>query len=239
MHTCLPPSSSIKKEIFKPKDSIPLYSNILLLLSTMSMISYHASGRPFTPAIAKWYAGYCSRVLTSATPLLKKGEGLAYQSPSILERSLRPNIEIFLERADDKCYHAFATPVACAIVDALLQVHDVVGHICKTEEHLYDTTQTSDLYRPLRDNRISFPNEPYGAMFQRSFWECRFTTLTSLQNHWVQVQQWALGMVVALHCLSLYNGNMLKGNLRYLPPFLFTMMALFEEKYKVNYRFEE
>src|SRR4051794_2877360 len=65
------------------------------------MISYHASGRPFTPAIAKWYADYCHRVLTSCGPLLKKGEGLAYQSPSILERSLRPNIEIFLERADD------------------------------------------------------------------------------------------------------------------------------------------
>ena len=177
------------------------------------MISYHASGRPFTPAIAKWYADYCHRVLTSSGPLLKKGEGLAYQSPSILERSLRPNIEIFLERADDKCYYAFATPVASAIVDALLQVRDVIGHVCKTEEHLYDTTQTSDLYRPLRDHRICFPNEPYAAIFRRSFWERRFITLTSLQNHWVQIQQWAMGMVVALHCLHLFNGNTLKDNM--------------------------
>src|SRR4051794_5313781 len=76
-------------------------------------------------------------------------------------------------------------------------------------------------------------------MFRRSIWERRFTTLTSLQNHWVQVQQWALGMVVALHCLSLNNGNMLKDNLRALPPFPFAMMALLEENYKVNYHFEE
>src|SRR3954465_10521263 len=76
-------------------------------------------------------------------------------------------------------------------------------------------------------------------MCRRSFWEHRFTTLTSLQNHWVQVQQWALGMVVMLHCLSLYNGNTLKDNLRSLPPFPFAMMALFEVNYKVNYRFEE
>src|SRR2546423_443400 len=139
-------SSRIKKGIFKFKDSILPYSNIFLLFSIMSMISYHVSSCPFTPAIAKWYADYCSQVLTLATPLLKKGEGLAYQSPLILEQSLRPNIEIFLKRADDKCYHAFATHVACAIVDALLQVRDVVGHICKTEEHLYDTMQTSNLY---------------------------------------------------------------------------------------------
>src|SRR5204863_261209 len=108
------------------------------------------------------------------------------------------------------------------IVDALLQVHNVVGHISKTEEHLYDTTQTSNLYQPLQDNRISFPNEPYAAMFWCSFWECRFTTLTSLQNHWVQVQQWAMGMVITLHCLTSSTGICLRITcdltLRFLSP---------------------
>src|SRR2546421_6327276 len=76
-------------------------------------------------------------------------------------------------------------------------------------------------------------------MFRSSFWEHRFITLTSLQNHWVQVQQWAMGMVVAVHCLHLFNGNLLKDNMQSLPPFPFAMMTPFEEHYKVNYRFEE
>src|SRR3989440_6990741 len=76
-------------------------------------------------------------------------------------------------------------------------------------------------------------------VFQRFFWEHRFITLPSLQNHWVQVQQWAMGMVVALHCLHLFNGNTLKDNMRALPPFPFALMTLFEEHYKVNYCFEE
>src|SRR6266516_3776641 len=48
-----------------------------------------------------------------------------------------------------------------------------------------------------------------------------------------------MGMVVALHCLHLFNGSTLKDNMRSLPPFPFALMALFEEKYIINYRFEE
>src|SRR4051794_5891401 len=115
----------------------------------MSMIAYHASSRPFTLAITKWYAEHCSRVLTSASSLLKEGDGLAYQSPSILEGSMHGNIEIFLQRANDKCYDACLTPIASAIFNALLPVHDIVGCICKTNEHFNNTMQTSKLYQSL------------------------------------------------------------------------------------------
>src|SRR5436853_3536887 len=46
-------------------------------------------------------------------------------------------------------------------------------------------------------------------------------------------------MGLAIHCLHLFNGNTLKDNMRCLPLFPFGLMTLFEEHYKVNYRFEE
>src|SRR5437764_1484181 len=105
----------------------------------MSMISYHASGHPFTPAIAKWYADYCHRVLTSSGPLLKKGDGLAYQSPSILERSLRPNIEIFLERADDNMRSLPPFPFALM---TLFEEHYEVNY--RFEERRYRELNSDD-----------------------------------------------------------------------------------------------
>src|SRR4051794_1593365 len=76
---------SIKESYCQVEGLLPPSLEISSTLITMSMISYHASGHPFTLAIAKWYVEYCTQVLASASPLLKKGKGLAYQSPLILK----------------------------------------------------------------------------------------------------------------------------------------------------------
>src|SRR5689334_3177018 len=127
----------------------------------MTMIDYTASGRNFTPAIARWCAQYCQRLISSMHPLLLRGEGLAFQSPYVLERRIRQNIELHQERGEQKPYWQLSHSTVGAICDSVLQVRNVVARYCHTESHLEDTCPSSALYQSFRANNIAFPREPY------------------------------------------------------------------------------
>ncbi len=111
--------------------------------------------------VAKWFTAYA--------PVMRRGEGLFFASPSILERKFRDEVEIYSgQGALDDCPKWYlSTTSVCALLDALLQVRDAVGRVCGTLEeasghlHEYDPG-FSPLYRVFRENGIFYPMEPWG-----------------------------------------------------------------------------
>ncbi|KAG8725699.1 hypothetical protein FRC10_007943, partial [Ceratobasidium sp. 414] len=65
--------------------------------------------------LAKWFTAYA--------PVMRRGEGLFFASPSILERKFRDEVEIFSAKLEDEDYSRWyltSTSVA-ALLDACLQ----------------------------------------------------------------------------------------------------------------------
>ena len=191
----------------------------------MTMIDYVASGRRLTPAMAKWYADYCTRLISAMHPVMGRGQGLVFQSPSVLERRLRQGIELHQERGDVKPYWLISNATIGGICDALLQTHDVVARFCHTEAHLEDYRANSTLYEILDQAGITYMPEPYQLMFRKSFWDWHYDTTFQFYGLFTKCQQWSLSMIVALHCLAMFQGHSPRECIELLPSFPYALLA--------------
>ncbi|KAG8725925.1 hypothetical protein FRC10_007768 [Ceratobasidium sp. 414] len=176
--------------------------------------------------LAKWFTAYA--------PVMRRGEGLFFASPSILERKFRDEVEIFSAKLEDEDYSRWyltSTSVA-ALLDACLQVRDAVGRVCGTLEeasghlHEYDPG-FSPLYRIFRENGILYPMEPLG-LFEKDSWSKGFESLEDLVHTVTAAQIWANWMMAALHLLAELLGQ---HSLYKLPPMSCAQVAAAHRAY--------
>ncbi|KAG9076100.1 hypothetical protein FRC06_009702, partial [Ceratobasidium sp. 370] len=176
--------------------------------------------------LSKWFTTYA--------PVMRRGEGLFFASTSILERKFRDGVEIWSGQVEGDDYSKWflSTSSVCALLDALLQVRDAVGHVCGTLEeaighlHEYDPG-FSPLYRVFRETGIFYPMEPLG-LFEKEFWSKGFESLDELVHAVVAAQIWANWMMAALHILADMQGQY---PLEELPPFPCSQVAAARRSY--------
>ncbi|KAF8594099.1 hypothetical protein BDV93DRAFT_565796 [Ceratobasidium sp. AG-I] len=148
-----------------------------------------------------------SKFFTVYTSEMRQGEGLFFASPSILERKFRDGVELYKVKPEnsDKDEWCITSSAANALVDALLQVRDVVGNHCGTlaesTGHPAEYTVDDPLYRRFREIGLLYPLEPAG-IFEIKTWEKGFPTLPDLVQKVVCAQIWAMWMIAVLHCLA-------------------------------------
>lgn len=153
---------------------------------------------------------------------VRRGEGdFFFASPHILERKFRDGIEIYHVEGDNGFPGEWflTSTTAVSLVDALMQVRDVVGNACGTLEDSIgheDEYSTSDpLYIQFRAAGVMYPFEPTG-IFETKSWERSFATLPDLVEKVACAQVWAMWMIAALHALIGAQGH---DHLAILPPF--------------------
>ena len=169
------------------------------------MISPFHSTYPLQVAQAVMESVDFSKFFTVYSSQMRQGEGLFFASPSILERKFRDGVEIYKAKVDDQDEWFVTSVTANALVDALLQVRDVVGNHCGTltesTGHPDKFTVSDPLYRRFREVGLLYPLEPAG-IFEVKTWEKGFPTLPDLVQKVVCAQIWAMWMMAVLHCLA-------------------------------------
>ena len=135
-----------------------------------------------------------------------EGRGLFFLSPNILERKMRKGIEIECEIDEYGRESWFmADSTVLALLDRLLQVRDLVARYCGSQAHINDYSCTSPLYDRFRESGIHFPFEHF-MMFDAALWKGSFCSYDMLNITIGKAQIWAMGMIMALHCLAKYDG---------------------------------
>jgi hypothetical protein len=170
---------------------------------------------PLPVHIVRMMATQYANILQAYGPYYCGQDSGFFMSPSILERKFRVGVEVYTVEQDGGMFWYLATSTIHSLVDAMLQVRDLVGNFCHTMEHIDNYDPGSPLYGALQEARITYPAEPSrvnpyyrpGTPFQTEFWEPNFSSKEELDCMVAHCQLWAMGMIVALHCLSLYNGR--------------------------------
>ena len=156
-----------------------------------------------------------SKVFTIYASEMCRGEGTFFGSPCILERKFRDGIEV-IEK--DGIWYLTSTTIS-ALVDALMQVRDLVGNVCGTLEdsvgHKDEYLFLDPLYSHFKEAGIMYPIEPEG-IFETKHWEQPFASYDQMADQVVFAQIWAIGMMAALHALIKAQS---KSHLEILPPF--------------------
>lgn len=152
---------------------------------------------------------------------MRRGEGQFFASPNILERKFRDGVELYMARdEDDSGDKWFLTDItANSLVDALMQVRDVVGNHCNTlaesTGHPAEYTASDPLYRHFREAGLLYPLEPAG-IFETKTWLGPYESLPKLISRVVGAQIWAMWTIAVLHALTKATGL---DHMAALPPF--------------------
>ncbi|KAB5587698.1 hypothetical protein CTheo_8860 [Ceratobasidium theobromae] len=178
------------------------------------MIFSSTSSTPLSKEQAVWLSEYYEQCHEAYKPVFHRLPTRASLSPNILERIFRPNLEYEVlhhywhaedeEPLVQETYRIKSWAVS-ALVDACLQVRDVVADYCGTSQHKDSYGPFSLLYQKFIYAGIKYPREPT-YIFDEMYFQDEYDTLDRLVNHVHSAQLWGIFMITALHCLALYDG---------------------------------